>query len=308
MYKKIFNLLPSIDSAMNLKYLLLVFLFISCSSDEPIKVVPPKESGEFLNDWTYEVFVDPEFSQSKAVFKLWIPEGITPKYIIVLAPGGFGNGIDLVTRKLWQDYARENKVALLGVYVTSTSPTYTNALLTALNKITKERGVSYVNDLKFLLRGYSSGGRFSYVFASSYPNKTIAVANIKGLLWYEEKMSKNIAELIIVGKKESEARIESLKTVFETSRENNKICCFAIEPNWGHGIGDSDQLVRDFFSAVLDKKRISKEPLTEKNSYLGNMQTLEYSPFSDYLYNKEIASCLIDENFSIKWVDFMKGD
>ncbi len=48
--------------------------------------------------------------------------------------------------------------------------------------------------------------------------------------------------------------------------------------------------------------------MSEKDLFLGNIETFEYSPFSDYLANKEKASCLIDENFAVKWVDFMEGN
>ena len=291
---------------MNFRYLLLVFLIgISCDSKDSGSIIDQKEVGEFIDDWTFEVFMDPESSSSKAVFRLWIPEGITPKNILVLAPGGFGNGIGLVNHKEWQDYAKKEGLALLGVYVTSTSSASVNALFTGLKNISIKREVGYVNDLPFLLRGFSSGGRFAYTFSSKYPHKTVAFANIKGLIPNSDQISKSISELIIVGEMESIERIEHLKSVFSSSRRDNKICCFAIEPNEGHSLGDSDQLVRDFFSSVLKERLILGGSYSEENLFLGNIETFEYSVFSDYQNDKEKASCLIDKNFAVKWADFM---
>ena len=292
---------------MDLRYLFLALLIsISCDSQDPISQDNQKEVGKFIDDWTFEVFLDSESNNSKAIFRLWIPEGITPKHILVLTPGGFGNGIGLVNHKEWQDYARKEELALLGVYVTSATSTSVNALMTGLKNISIKRGVEYVNDLPFLLRGFSSGGRFSHVFSSSYPKKTAAFANIKGLIFYDGQISKEIPELIIVGEKESSERKKQLKNVFLSSRKANKICCFAIEPNEGHSIGNSDQLVRDFFSSVLKKRLTLEVSMSEKDLFLGNIETFEYSPFSGYLANKEQASCLINEDFAVKWVDFMK--
>ncbi len=294
---------------MYFRSLLLVFLIgISCDSQDPISQDDKKEVGRFIDDWTFEVFLDSENGNSKAIFRLWIPEGITPKNILVLTPGGFSNGIGLVNLKEWQDYAKKEKLALLGVYVTSASSVSVNALFTGLKNISTKREVAYINDLPFLLRGFSSGGRFSSVFSSENPNKTIAFANIKGFISYSDQISKSISELIIVGEKESTERIEHLRDVFLSSRKANKICCFAIEPNEGHSLGDSDQLVRDFFSSVLKKRLILGDSYSEENLFLGNINTYEYSLFSDYQNDKEKASCLIDENFAVKWADFMKKE
>ena len=293
---------------MNLRSLLLVLIIsISCDSQDPIDKVEQKKAGKFIDDWTFEVFMDSENSSSKAIFRLWIPEGITPKNILVLTPGGFSNGIGLVNLKEWQDYAKKEDLALLGVYITSASSASVNALFTGLKNISLKREIAYINDLPFLLRGFSSGGRFSHVFSSKYPNKTVAFANIKGLINNSDQISKNISELIIVGERESAERIEHLKSVFLSSRKVSKICCFAIEPNEGHSLGDSDQLVRDFFSSVLKKRSTLGNFYSEENLFLGNMNTFEYSLFSDYLFDKEKASCLIDENFAVKWASFMKN-
>ncbi len=137
---------------MDLRYLLLVLLICSsCDSQDQIHIDEKEEIGKFIDDWTFEVFLDSESNNSKAVFRLWIPDGITPKNILVLAPGGFGNGIGLVNHKEWQDYARKEELALLGVYVTSATLTSVNALMTGLKNISIKRDVAYVNDLPFLL-------------------------------------------------------------------------------------------------------------------------------------------------------------
>ena len=160
-------------------YLRSIFILCVCfaCSNNGIEV-PTQPEGVFIDDWTYE-FRNLE-AGTNAKFKLWVPQSIKPRATLVLSIGGGGNGTNLVDLEVWRRYAEKEKLALLGIHLTVSTINAPRTLLNGLDKITTARDLSYISGLPFLLRGHSSGGYFSYNFASQYPNRTIAYANIKG--------------------------------------------------------------------------------------------------------------------------------
>src|SRR5262245_52478847 len=51
----------------------------------------------------------------KAVFRLWLPEGLTSvRAVVVMTPGSNGDGRPQVESVGWQTFAAKNKVALVG--------------------------------------------------------------------------------------------------------------------------------------------------------------------------------------------------
>lgn len=282
---------------------ILLFFFVSCSSDKPIgKEITNEDLGFFKDDLTFEFFmVEPE----KNVFKLWIPDGVIPKAILVLAPGGAGDGTNLVKLDHWKEYAKKENLALLGVYVKSDSEGAASRLLNAIEIISKHNNLNELQDLPFLLRGFSHGGGFSYAFSKFYKNKVIAYANIKGnVVDVNEKLPPG---LFIIGENDNEIRNEYIKKSFLSQREKNAVVCFATEPRVGHDIGNSDDLVKSFFSEVLDKRTRGKEliEVDEDQLFLGNNSTFTIYSYSDYPYKKTEASCIVSYNFGDSWKSFM---
>ncbi|CAM1348643.1 hypothetical protein [Tenacibaculum halocynthiae] len=280
--------------------LLIVIFCVSCSSvDEPTK---SGEQGQFIDDWTYEFFMG---KPDENAFKLWVPEGVTPKAILVLAPGGGNNGTGLVNSKEWQVYAKAEKLALLGVYVRSDLELASSNMIKALDKISIKNKISYVSNLPVLLRGFSHGGRFSYTFAQIYSTRTVAYVNIKGSIGNYSTNSP--PGLLITGEKDVKERNETVKKAFLIHREKKSIVCFAEEPNIGHSVGDSDVLARSFFSSVM-KQRLKNNQLQEikeENTFLGDNINYSFFEYSSFPSDKKKASCLVDSQFANAWKDFI---
>ncbi len=295
-------------TAKNINFLLLLMLLTVCSSscsmeDKIIDSGKTFERGYFADDWKY-VFNMNEPDQN--AFRLWLPEDIIPRAVIVLAPGNASDGTNLVNHIDWQEFARNEKVALLGAFVRSDTEIAATNLLIALNEISKERNIEYISDLPLLLRGHSHGGRFSYEFANFHPKKVVAFANIKGPL---ENTSTDLPPgLFIVGEKDLVARNETIKNAFLSQREKKNVICYAEELGGGHGVGDADDLVRVFFSSVLKKRLINGEliDLNEEEEILANIDNFEAYSYANYPYNKEEAACLIDDDFKIAWLQYVK--
>lgn len=285
--------------------LILIFILFSCDSNTPQnnEIEEIREKGELIDDWTFKFFME---LPNQNTFRLWVPENTTVKAILVLATGGAGNGTGLVNSHEWQEYARKEKLALLGVHVNSDLSVASSNLLFALNKITKARNLEYIASLPVLLRGFSHGGRFSHEFASNYKEKTIAYASIKGSIGVT--ISKLPPGLLITGSEDLPSRNQSIIKAFLSLRKVKAFTCFAEEPNIGHNTGNSDALIRAFFTAVLNKRLKNSEliALDESNYLLGNNATFQYSEYNIYTQNIEKASCLLDEEFAVTWQNFNK--
>lgn len=262
------------------------------------------EIGQFLSDWKYEFFLN---ELNKNAFKLWMPENITVRAILVLSPGNASDGTNMVNMEEWQEYAKKEKLALVGTHVASSTDVAIANLLYAIKLISEKNNIDYLIDLPLLLRGHSHGGVFSYFFAGTHPKKTIAYANLKANTPIEPQRLP--PGLLIAGEKDEDFRKTSMYSAFLKQRELKSIVCHAIEPDGYHGVGDVDRLVRSFFSAILKVKLNTDgtlNTLDEKSFYLGNMTTFKTYTYANYTDKKEEASCLIDDEFRNAWLDFVK--
>ena len=298
-----------------ISFLLLIILCFSCSKGS----TPPELDidsdfvrGKFINDWAYQVFPNGADGFDSALFSMWIPSNTSPRAILVISPGSGSTSLGDVNLKEWQDYAIQENLALIGLQIkpnaSATVSSNMFALLYALKELTTKNNIESVNDLPFLFTGFSAGGRLSYNYALDKKDRTIAYANIKGFMTEVNSSETTVPGLIIVGEQEGLQRIESIKKAFYSQRKNENVTSFAIEPNSGHSIDNSNNLVRAFFSSVLKKRLISNElvDLTENEVILANYENLETYSFANYPYDKEKAVCLIDAEFKNFWLNFIK--
>ena len=296
-------------------YSFLFLVFFSCSKGNtpPLSNTDPNYvRGGFINDWTYQIFPIGSDGFSSAYFRLWLPENTTPRAILVISPGSGSSSLGDVGLKEWQDYANKEKLALIGLQISNNSlgnsSNNLDILLYALKELTTKHNISAVNNLPFLFSGFSAGGKFSYSYALDQKARTIAFANIKGLMSEGTTSESTVPGLIIAGELEGSQRVENVKKAFYAFRKDQNVICFAVEPNTGHSIDNSNDLVRAYFTAVLKKRLVngSLVELPEEEVLLGNYDTKEVFPFANYPYDKTKAVCLIDEDFKNSWLQFIK--
>jgi poly(3-hydroxybutyrate) depolymerase len=81
--------------------LILAFILMA-----PLQVAPSR---------TMDETVAPGNNYDKAEFRLWLPEGLpSVRAIVIITPGGNGDGRPEVEYARWQAFAVKNKVALVG--------------------------------------------------------------------------------------------------------------------------------------------------------------------------------------------------
>ncbi len=305
---------------------LIVSVFGCDKSETDITTYVPIPTGEFLDDWTFHVNQQSTGGFDTAEFRLWVPDPTDVsglKAILVITPHFNGYGLGNADSEVWQEYARNNNIGLIGVHLKTSNSiaafdTYANAeegsgqaLLTALEAIAEKNNISEVTTLPFLLKGYSAGGMFSYFFAAFKPERVIAFANIRGWAISTKNESKDIPGLMLIAELDTPSRgITIMKQVVETNRTQNGLWSYAVEPNADHftPLTKSDELIKLFFSSALAYRvsGTSREllPISKTSGWLGNKISKNIFSYETYPDNKNEAVWLIDEGFANRWRDY----
>lgn len=282
---------------------------------QPTKNSGPK--GEFTNDWTYSI--GPYRNFDRAEFRLWVPDSISDiRAILVLSNSYNGSALAFTGKEYWQDYARKERLALLGTHYKSFSGMQKDyadatggsglALLTALDTIAKKHNLNELGELPLLLRGYSAGGVFSYFFSDYKPERVLAFANMRGgSAQITPSSNTRIPGMFMIGENDHPSRVSQMKQLVLYKRNKGARWSFAIEPGTDHygKQHNSDELIKKFFSKVLAERIVdgSNELRTipENSGWLGNNDTQEVAGFDAYTGEKNDASWLIDESLALAW-------
>jgi len=221
-----------------IKFLFILIICFSCSKGNTppeLDIDPTFVRGKFINDYTYQVHPRVSDAFSNAYFSLCVPENLTIKAILVISPGSGSTSLGEVALKEWQDYAKKEKLALVGLQIENNRAneieSNVEALLYALKELTTKNTISEVNNLPFLFSGFSAGGKFSYSYALDQKARTIAFANIKGFMSEGTTSESTVPGLIIAGESEGSQRVENVKKAFYAFRKDQNVICFAVEPN-----------------------------------------------------------------------------
>lgn len=306
--------------AKNYKFILLLCLIVGCSESSKNNPTNIEEiTGYFIDDWTYSIDKD---TRDVSEFRLWLPEHKeSVRAILVLSHSNNSNGLGLVNSKEWQAFATKENLCILALHFKSigSSVHYSDAfsgsgkeLLFALDKLTQKHDVLYINDLPFLLAGYSAGGVFSYNFTQFQKDRVIAFANIRGggistpIKWIH-----HIPVLFLAGALDHPSRNETLQRIALENRSLDGNWVFATEPNVDHfgGMEASYALIQLLFSKALALRLPSPTSTDLENintafGWLGNYEDFTVYSYENYPNNKEEAAWLVDEVFAKAWVQY----
>ncbi len=308
---------------ISISMLLCSIIILSCEGEKmDIELIPEKGYGEFIDETTYRVFPTDADNFQAAEFRLWIPETTDPiRAVVVLTHSYNSNGLGFAYSSYWQNFAKNENVAILAVYlgnVSTSTNSYTDAdggsgkaLLKSLEILAEEKGQGYIKDLPLLMRGYSAGGVFSYSFSGFLPERMLAFANIRGgSLNPTPENNNRIPGLLFYGENDSPQSNSRIVGVIAAKRIEGANWALVMEPGMDHfgPLEGPEDMIQSFFSTVLAKRL---EPGTNKikdiaedEGWLGSNSKLEAYSFSDYPYGKTTASWLIDEDFAKSWLVF----
>lgn len=318
--------------------LIIITLCWACrkSKEEPEQVVEetPMTVGAFSDNWTCAIKKGTKSNFDIAEFTLWVPDPANVsnlKAILVLANHSNSNGLGLVYAKEWQDFAKQNNVALIAFHIENLNPNVSiedmyfesqkgsgQALLMALEAITSRNSIPGVNALPFLFRGYSAGGIYSYNFSSFKPDRVIAYSNIRGWILHDTPVDNNgVPGLFLIAELDTEKYEniiprEMMKEAVLAKRKQNALVSYAIEPNADHfeDVKKSDSITRVFFAEAL-KQRLQSgsntlKTIAPESGWLGNHGLITVSSYSTYVGNKDEASWLLNEEIAKAWQKYQQ--
>jgi pimeloyl-ACP methyl ester carboxylesterase len=259
----------------------------------------------------FECQVDPDGTSnfSLAMFKAWVPaEPARVKGVLVVAPPSEAEGRPMADDAKWHAVASRWNYALVAVTFTSNGygvPYYRaecgsgQALLTALDRIAVASGHEELREpLPVAILGHSQGGQFAFHFACWHPERTVAFAAIKGG-YYDAKptdAARAVPGLLITAEKDDEFRRHNLRALFEANNTPASRWAFESEPNAGHEVARSLDLILPFFDAVISRKI---EP------FAGNPSDGTVYPAGELL--PKGCAWLPNEEVARIWSQYLKG-
>ena len=200
-----------------------------------------------------------EMNYAFALFKWCLPKD-KPKAILVLVPGSNGDGRGMVDWDIWQNFANDNQVALVGCYYQDIDP----SSIEGYTQVNKGSGQALMNDIRkqglsklpILLWGHSAGGQFNYEFACWQPTKVIGFIVNKGGYYYTAlapELTRKIPSLWFMGNYDAYHRRAIISGLVAMNRSAGAVNWVLKPENCGHDLGDSIEDSIEFFKEILSK-------------------------------------------------------
>lgn len=181
-----------------------------------------------------------------------------PKAVLVLSPGCNGSGEGLVRSSVWQEFAKQHDLGLVGLSFASPKEAIHDG--TGYYYASKEAGTKllegihqiYGKDLPLLLYGFSGGAHFTSAFEEWKPNRVVAWCAYSAEWWNTpQRNASNPAGIVACG--ENDPRLGASLIYFKQGRAAGKPWLWICIPETGHSASSQlDSFVRNYFSAILD--------------------------------------------------------
>jgi predicted esterase len=269
---------------------------------------------------------------SKAAFRIWIPENVKRlRGLLVLMKGWNKNGLSLADQEIWRTFASKNRFALVAGFLQSDmatlkGPNWMNhcywmtergsgkALIDALKKFSELADRPEIENLPMLMWGHSAGGQFNYSFACYAPERIIGFVSIKGVYYFSKATSqtRKVPAMFILGENDHYKQIPKVMSLFKKQRSLGARWAVAVEPNAGHKIGKSNDLILPFFNALIEKQLKDEKnnykdmkPVKPLDDWLGNLKTFSIYPYKEYPGDIKEAAWLPDKNVAEVWQRFV---
>lgn len=257
-------------------------------------------SVNVYGDDTIEYMAQPGDNYDKAEFRLWFPKDKKRiQAVVVLMPGSNSDGRSLVEDPIWQEFATNHNLALLGCRFTdrphrrqhfieeycNVSKGSGQALLDALLELARRADRFELAAAPLLLWGMSAGGQFNYEFVAWKPERVVAFVVNKGGIYYSALVSsaaRNVPGLFFVGRNDLEFRTSAIVGLFALNRRAGALWALVEEPNVAHEVGRSREMALIFFEDILPLRLIDGNeskilrPIVEKSGFVGDLKAKTY--------------------------------
>jgi poly(3-hydroxybutyrate) depolymerase len=248
-----------------------------------------------------EETVAPGRNYDKAEFKLWLPNDAgTVQAIAVLVPGSNGDGRGQVDDLLWQAFAVQHRLALVGVRLTDKP--HDQAFIEEYVNVSQGSGQAFLDAMTafaarakhpelatapFLLWGMSAGGEFNYEFVCWKPERVVAFVVNKGNIYYTAlapKAARSVPGILFTGGKDLEFRTNTITGLFAMNRRGGALWALAEEPNAAHVVGRSRDVAVVLFEDALALRLgdgPALKPMTESAGFLGDIKAKTFQALGE---------------------------
>lgn len=203
-----------------------------------------------------KIVLPPAKDMTRADLYVWSPVR-RPEAVLVLTPGTNGNGEGMIRQREWQDFAREHKLALIGVSFASPDAIlhenrgYYYAALGSGELLLKGVRKAFGRELPIILFGFSAGAHFSSRFVEWKPERVITwCAYSAG--WWDEPAEAKLTPPGIVACGEEDGRLGASLVYFKQGRALGRPWLWVELPKTGHSCPPAmTSFARDYFAAIL---------------------------------------------------------
>jgi hypothetical protein len=251
-----------------------------------------------------------------STFRLWLPEGGTPKNVLLLMRDSGDSIQDFEGfNKVWQNLAREQNLAVVtcsfeekkeGPSAAAVEEWSGKMFLDALKKLAAEAGKPELAEAPLLMAGsFGRGSQFVCNFTAWKPERVLAVSANEGR--FADKVNQRPAcqtpFLFTQEDKKPEHKkyVDKYLELMTAARRRNAPWCFA--GNVRGGQSEAAFLGANFFTAVLQQNAADK-----KMTWLGNLRDKTITPADgDKFTGTKDTVWLPDEDFAHTWQLFVSG-
>ncbi len=267
-------------------------------------------NGALSKDIILDTFVEPSAEDNfyEARSRIWMPEDASRlSGILVLLQGTDSDARGMVSDPGWQNFAKTEKLALMGCYFRGDGEPYEQAsggsgeaLQKMIEQFSRMNGGNGLSKKPLLLAGFSAGAMYSYNFACWKPDRTLGFASIKSgpISPTSSIAALNVPGLIILGINDEPRRLKSVLEAWSESPAANRRWALAIEPESGHEwTRKCTELVQSYFSSILRVKAV------QKTAEAGEVREIS-NPGKRCEARSESAVWLPNARFARAWSDF----
>lgn len=285
--------------------------------------------------------IAPGGNYDRAAFRLWYPNNVGPlKAVVVLVPGSNGDGRLMVEDTVWQAFARQHHVALLGSYFTDRAhdlelvPDFIEeyadasrgsgqALLDALAALAERARHPELANAGLLLWGMSAGGEFNYEFTAWRPDRVIAFVVNKGGIYYHSLVpaaARRVPGLFFVGELDMAFRTNTIVGLYAVNRRAGALWALTEEPGVAHVEGRSRDIALVFFDDMLALRldesgktfgnsggATALRPLDPQSGFIGDLAARVFKPARDLDAPTEPTAWLPTRRVAEYWQAIVAG-
>ncbi|MFM7602077.1 MAG: hypothetical protein ACKO7R_12905, partial [Pseudanabaena sp.] len=283
-----------------------------------------------------------------ANYRIWIPNGVeTVRGVIVKQHGCGGDeatdiGLVYANDLQWQALAIKHQLAIIGTKYQTVGipPDYPcdswavidrgseDAFLKSLHEFGQKSRHPELDQIPWVLWGYSGGADWVAQMSHKYPDRTIALIAMRGggvRISFSEP-SKLLASdinpnvlgmpvLYALGSGESDGTfyegLDLPRQVFSRFRKAGALWGLALEADMGHGSTDTRLIAIPYLDSILTT-RLTKNSqklrqLEVSQGWLANPDTREIAPVSNYKGDPLQAAWLPNEETAYKWQAYVSN-